>query len=195
MPSAPPRRAARRDTRANRVEHRLGAAGEHVPGVLGDELGDEPRLDDHLSAREQASRLRVPIAAKPEDRRRSAEHVREVGHRRDADAARHEQRPLDGEIESVPERAENVDRLPPLERTECACARADRIEEECELAVRRLTQAHRARQNPPGSLQHEELTGDPGVERAAIEPDEHVRTDRLRPDDGQQLPPGITSAE
>ena len=50
--------------------------------------------------------------------------------RRDADAAAYEQRPLDVEVEPVPERAEHVQFVAALERAERTRARPDRIDQE-----------------------------------------------------------------
>ena len=66
------------------------------------------------------------LAAEAEDGRRGAEHLGEVGKRRDADAAADEQRPVDVEIEAVAERAEDGELVAWLERAERARAGPDR---------------------------------------------------------------------
>ena len=58
------------------------------------------------------------------------------GQRCDADAAADEQRPLDVEVEAVPERAEHVQLVAGLERAERTRAGPDRIDQEGELAAR-----------------------------------------------------------
>ena len=64
----------------------------------------------------------------------------------------------------------------------------DRLDEERELARRRLAEAHRPREEQPGRLEHEELAGKPGLEPAPLEPEQRVRPDLLRPSDGEKLP-------
>ena len=62
---------------------------------------------------------------------------------------------------------EDVDLVSGLERAERAGARADRIDQERELARRREAEAHRPRQQPARRLEHEELARPAGVEPAA----------------------------
>ena len=98
-----------------------------------DQLRDEPRLDAHLSVRDEPRGLRVPVAAEAEHRRRMAQLLRQVRERRDADPAAHEERALDVHPEAVAERPEDRQRVAALERRERARARADRVDQEPEL--------------------------------------------------------------
>ena len=166
-----------RDEHRERLEHRLGTAGENVSGVLRQEIGHEPRLDRHVGLREQRGRSRVLVAPEAEQRRRMAQRLGEIGQRRDPDSAADEQRALDREIEAVAERAEHVDRVARGERAERACPGADRVDEERELPFRREAEAHRAREHAPRGLEHEELPGSPGLETAPLDAEERVRPD------------------
>ena len=147
-------------------------------GIIGKQFGHEPRLDDDGGTGEKARSLRVSIGAEPEDRRRIAQRLREVRHRRDPDAACDEQRPLDIQVEAVAERAEHVDCIAGPEIAQRTRPRADRVEEEGKLAGRRLAEAHRPRQHTAGRLEHEELAGRARLDRAAREPQQGVRPDR-----------------
>ena len=82
---------------------------------------------------------------------------REVRERRDADAAADEERLLDVEPVAVAERAEDVELVARLDRGQRAGSGPDRLEQEAQLAGRRLAEAHRARQQPSRRLEHEEL--------------------------------------
>ena len=134
------------------------------------------------------------VGAEAEDRGRAAERLGEVRHRRDPDAAGDEERPLDREVEAVPERAEDVDRVARPERAERPRARADRIDEERELARRRQAEAHRPRKHAAGSLEHEELARDARLERAALESEERVRADVLDGHRSSRAEPPATRA-
>src|SRR6266545_5260457 len=146
-------------------EHRLGPAREHVQPRR-NELRHERRLDADLGVRHELGRLRVPVRAEAEDRRRPPERLRQVRQGRDPDAATDEERSLDLEAEAVAERAEDVELLSRLECRQCARAGADRVDEERELARRRKTEAHGSRQQAPRRLEHEELPRDAGIEPA-----------------------------
>ena len=78
-----------------------------------------------------------------------------------------------------------MDLLARLDRCEGPRARPDRLEEERELARWRLAEAHRARQEPAGRLEHEELPGHARVDVAALHADERVGADRLVGDDSK----------
>ena len=130
----------------------------------------------------------MELGAKAQNDGRMTQHRREVRHRRDSDAACDEKRPVDVQVEAVSERAENVDRLAGLERAERTCARPYRVDQERELAGRRLAQAHRAREHSAGSLEHEELAGYPGLELSSLQSEERVRPDLLRREHRKPLP-------
>jgi hypothetical protein len=123
----------------------------------------------------------------PEERGRIAERLGEIGHGRDPDSAGDEQRPRHRQVEAVAERAEDVDRVSGIERAERARARADRVDEESELARRGDAEAHGPREQPSGRLQHEELARDSGHELAALEAEQRVRPDPLVPDHREPL--------
>ena len=55
----------------------------------------------------------------------------------------------------------------------------DRIDQKRELAGRREAERKRARQQPPGRLEHEELARRPGIEVSALEAEQRVGADRL----------------
>jgi hypothetical protein len=99
----------------------------------------------------------VPGAAEAEERRRLAERLREVGEWGDADPAADEQRTFDAKPKPLAERAEDPQLVSGRERAEGARPWADRVDQERELALRREAEAHRARQDPTRSLEHEEL--------------------------------------
>ena len=63
----------------------------------------------------------------------------------------------DVQPKAVSEWPEDVDLLARLDRCEGSRARPDRLEQERELARRRLAKAHRAWKEPAGRLEHEEL--------------------------------------
>ena len=121
----------------------------------------------------------MPIAAEPEDRRRAAQDLGDIRHRRDPDPARYEKRPRNVQVEAVSERSEDVDRVTGRQSAESARPGADRIDEELELTAWRATEAHRAREHSPRRLEHEELPRDAGFEIASREPEERVRADLL----------------
>ena len=58
-----------------------------------------------------------------------------------------------------------------------------------ELARPREAERHRPRQDVPRRVEHEELAGHAGIERAGLEPQERVRADRLGAGDPQLLSP------
>src|SRR5215210_6445442 len=89
---------------AQRGEHRLRTTGEHVVTLVGQERRHVGGFDAHLGAGEERGRLRVQLAAEAEKRWRAAELLREVWERRDSDSAADQERPLDVEVEAVPER-------------------------------------------------------------------------------------------
>src|SRR3954451_16814506 len=94
---------------AHRLEHRLGAAGEHVePG--GHRLGDVRRLEHDLGIWYERRGFCVPRAAEAKHRVRFAEPLREIRKWRDADAAADEQRVVDA-AEAVSQRADHGDRV------------------------------------------------------------------------------------
>ena len=145
------------------------------------QLGDEHRLDDDLGVRDERRRLGVHVAAEAEHRRRAAERLREVRQRRDADAAADEQRPRRrrGGSRCRAGRRRAIS-SPRLERAERPRARADRVDQERELAGRREAEAHRPRQQAAGRLEHEELARHARVEPAALDAQQRVRADRPR---------------
>src|SRR5207342_1621623 len=96
---------------------------------------------------------------------------------------------LDVEVEAVAERAEHVQPLAALELAERPRPRADRIDQERQLARGRKADAHRPRQHPTWSLEHEELAGDARIELAAIDAEQRVGTDGLGCDDAAALTP------
>ena len=65
--------------------------------------------------------------------------------------------------------------------------RADRIDQECELSRRCEAERERARQQPAGRLEHEELSRRSRVELAALEPQQRVEPDRLGAVDAKQF--------
>src|SRR5207342_480943 len=85
------------------------------------------------------------------------------------------------------ERPEDGDKVAAAERGQRPRPGSDRVDEERELPRRRKAEAHRARKQPPRSLEHEELPRSPGIEPAALHPDERVRTHRLDTDDANRF--------
>ena len=88
-----------------------GPQARTSPGSVGQRVRDERRLEHD---RRRSARARPPQRARraeTEQRRRRAELLREVRQRRDSDPAADEQRPFDGEVESVAERAQDMDRV------------------------------------------------------------------------------------
>ena len=162
-----------------RVEHRLRAAGEDVARLGGQRLGDERRVEHDLRVRDERRGLGVVRGAEPEQRRRRAEPLREVRQRRDPDAAADEERPLDGEVVSLPERPRHGDPVAGARAPRSHACRADRVDEEAELPGGREAEAERAREQPTRRLEHEELPGLARLEPAASETHERVRPDRL----------------
>ena len=73
------------------------------------------------------------------------------------------------------------------ERAERARAGPDRVDQEAQLACAREAERHRARQDVPGRVEHEELAGHAGVDRAGLDAQERVRPDRLGAGDPQLL--------
>src|SRR5262245_14807904 len=88
-----------------------------------------------------------------------------------------------------------MDRVAGLERAERARPRPDRLHQESELAVRGEAEAHRPGEHAPRGLEHEELTRDARLQRAAIEAEQRVRPDRIRAEDGQPLAPRRPAAK
>ncbi len=119
-------------------EHRFGTAGENVPGIGRNQLGDETRFNDDLGSRKETGGLGMALGAKAQNDGRMTQRRREVRHRRDSDAACDEKRPVNVQIEAVSERAENVNRVAGRERAERARARAYRVDQKRELTGRRL---------------------------------------------------------
>ena len=130
----------------------------------------------------------IGAAEAEDDGRRAAELLGEVRQRRDADPAADEQRPLDVEPIAVPQRAEHADLVARPEPAERLRPRADRVDEEGELAGRREAERERARQQAPRCLEHEELSRHAGLEVAALEPQQRVRPDALGA--GDPMPAG-----
>ena len=176
-----PRELRRGLERAHCREHRLRSAREHVVAPR-HHLGDVGRLEHDLRVRHERSRLGVPRAAEAEQRARSAEPLGEIGKRRDAHAAADEQRDLDP-VEAVPERAEHRDPVAWSRGAKRTRPGADRVDQEAELSLRGERQRHRPGQEPPRRLEHEELPRDAGLDRAALEPQQRVRADRLDRED------------
>jgi hypothetical protein len=129
----------------------------------------------------------VPVAAEAEDRRWVAEVVREVRERRDADATADEHRLLDVEPVAVAERAEDVELVARLDRGQRPGSWPDRLEQEAQLARRRLAEAHRARQQSAGRLEHEELPRNARLEPAAFDANQRVGADGLVRDDSKRF--------
>src|SRR5439155_5945179 len=181
-----PRQLCRGGERAHRLQHRLGPAGEDVHPCR-DQLRHEGRLDAGLGVRYELSSLGVAIRAETEYGGRPLKRFRQVGQRSDPDSPTYEQRPLQVEIETVPERTEHVDGLAARELAEHRSPGPDRIDEESELAAGREAEAHRARQHATGCLEHEELSGHAGVHAAARDTQQRVRADLLVRDDAKPL--------
>ncbi len=127
--------------------------------------------------------------AEAEDRGHGAEHLGDVGKRRHADATADDQRARHREVEAVPERAENVQAIAGAEPAERARAGTDRVDQEAQLARAGEAERHRPRQDVPGRVEHEELAGHAGVDRAGLDAQERVRPDRLGAGDAQLLSP------
>ena len=165
-PSALPRRVGRAGT-SERTASSIGS-GPHAKMSPGSSArssvtsrGSTTTVASGRSSAASACRsLRKPSIAGA-----STQRLGEVRHRSNSDPAGDEQRALDVEVEAVSEWSENVDRLAGLERAERARARSDRVDQECELARRRLTKAHRAWQQPSRRLEHEELPWNARLER------------------------------
>src|SRR6266550_7755012 len=111
-----------------------------------------------------------------------------------SDLAADEQRSAHVETEPVAEWAEDSERVAGCELGERTCARADRVDQKRELARSRDAEAHRARQHAAGRLEHEELSRDAWIERAARDAQQRVRTDRLDRDDATTLAPHASPA-
>jgi hypothetical protein len=120
---------------------------------------------------------------------------REIRHRRDSDAACDEERADDVQIEAVSERPQNVNRLAGLECAKRTCAGPNRVDQERELTGRRLAQAHRAREHSSGSLEHEELAGNPRLELSPLESEQCVRPNLLRAQGPELLAPDLPTAK
>jgi hypothetical protein len=174
-----------RDEAANSFEHGLGAAGEHVAGVVAEQRGHERGLDYDLGAGHECRRLGVVSGAKAQDRRRVPEHLRDVREWRDADAAPDDQGARHREVEPVPEGPEDVDAIAGIEPAERLRAGADRVDQEAELARLEVAERHRPRQDVAGRPEHEELPGDAGLDRTGCEPQERVGADRVDPGHAQ----------
>src|SRR5438067_8747424 len=173
-----PRELGARFEERNRSEHRLRTAGEHVV-ARGNRRRDVGRLDHDLRVRNEARGLGVPLAPEAEDRGRAAERLGEIRQRRDADPAADEQRSLDVEAIAVAERAEDRELVAGLLGAERPRAGADGVDQESELARGRQAEAHRSRQRPTRRLEHEELTGNAGIEAASRHVEERVGPDLL----------------
>jgi len=150
-------------------------------------LRHEAGFDDHLGIRDERRRLGVGLRTEAEHGRRAPEPFGEIGKRRDADPATHEQRPLNVEPKSVSEGPEHVEALAPNDAGERLRPRSDRVDEKAELGAGRKREAHRPRQEAPGRREHEELARDTGLEPSSPEAEEPVRTDVLDPDDVKQF--------
>ncbi len=153
----------------------------------GNRLGHEARLDDHLGVRDERRRLGVSLRTEAEHGRRPSEPFGEIGKRRDADPAAHEQRPFHVEAKSVSERPEHVEALAADDAGQRLRPRSDRVDEEAELGAGREREAHRPGQQAPGRGEHEELTRDAGLEASPLDAEEPVGADVLDPDDVKQF--------
>ena len=151
-------------------------------------LGHEHGVDHDLCAREQSRSLGVMRAPEAEHGRRLTERLGQVRERRDADASAYEERPRDVDVEAVAQRSEHMDRLSRPEGAKRLCSSAEGFDEERELPRRREAEAHRARQEPPGRLEHEELPRPPRIDVSSLDPQERVRPDALAACDVKQLP-------
>ena len=156
--------------RPNRLEHRLGPAREHVHS-RGDQLGDERGLDADLGIGHELCRLARASRSGSRARPAGGPGLREERQRRDPDPAADEQRPLHVELGSRSRAARTRGPASP------GSARAERVGAGADASIRnassprgRETQAHRARQQPAGGLDHEELSRHAGVEPAALAP-------------------------
>ena len=129
----------------------------------------------------------MPVAPKAEHRRRAPEPLGEVRERCDADAAADEQRTVDVEAEAVPERAEDRKPVAGLQRAKGSGPGPDRLDQERELAGGGEAERHRPRQEAARCLEHEELAGDPGLEPAAVDPQQCVGADLFVRDDATPL--------
>ena len=121
-------------------------------------LGDVRRLEHDLCVRDERRRLGVPRAAEAEHRRRARRATR-----RDTETARRRCRRRRAAGSSTrrkpfPSGPSTRDLVAGPRGAERARARADRVDQEAELALRREAERHRPRQQPSGRLEHEELT-------------------------------------
>ena len=177
-----------RDTDADRIEHRLRAAGEHVAGIVGQQLGHEPWLDHDLRVREERRRVRVLGRPEPEHDRWISERLGRYGNGAIPIPPPTSSGRATSRSKPFPSGPKTWSCNARLERAQSACTRPDRVDEEGELARRRQAEAHRPRQEPARRLEHEELPGRPWVDGAALEPEQRVRADRLPRDDAEELP-------
>ena len=106
-----------------------------------------------------------------------------------------EQRPVDLEVEAVSERPEEMDRSTFPQGGQSSGARTDGLEEERQLPRWGEAEAHRAREELTRGFEHEELSRYPGLQPTALQPEQHVRTDLLRPADARSLPARWSSAK
>ena len=74
-----------------------------------------------------------------------------------------------------------------LDGAESARPRADRVDQEGELAGRCEAERHGSRQHAPGRLEHEELPGTAGVDAAPLEAEQPVGPDGLDARDREAL--------
>jgi len=158
----------------HRVQHRLGPAGENVHGAFGDELCHELGLDTDLGLGNELGGLGLAAGAETEDDRRIPHHLHGVRKGRDPDAAADQQGSLDVGAKAVAERPEDTDRLTPLELAEHARGRTDRIDQKGQLAALGKADRKGPGHDVAGHVEHEELTREPGFERAALEPEQGV---------------------
>jgi hypothetical protein len=129
----------------------------------------------------------VPVGAEPEDRGWALELPGQIGERRDSDPPADKERSLLIEAVAVAQRAEDVELVARFNRAESLGSRADRFEQEAQLAGRRLAEAHRARKQSSGRLEHEELAGNAGIESTALDPDQRVGADGFVGDDSKRF--------
>ena len=153
---------------ANRLEHRLRAAGEHVAGIVRQQLGDEGRLEHDLGVRHE--RRRLGVMRRCESRGSQA------------DAPSTCERYGSGATPMPPPTSSgrSTSRSKPLPSGPSTCSSSpgpsaqsarvpgpDRVDQERELARRREAERHRARQHAARRLEHEELPRHAGLDPPA----------------------------
>ena len=177
------RRASARDRTRARLPARTAALRSRASGRARPRRWGRARPP----LRGASSGTRAERAARPAARRGTAAARCRSRRRRAAAAATSRPNP-------VPRGPVHVDRVADLQRADRTRSRPDRVEEEAELARRRHAEAEGTRKHAPGRLEHEELAGSAGLERAPREPQQRVRPDRFAPHNPTVLTPHVSSA-